>query len=976
MLPTRRAFAVAVIVTISVMADSTSAQPAGSATDQEGVAFFEARIRPVLVKECYSCHSAESKGLKGGLRLDHRAGILTGGDSGPALVPGKPEESLILEALRQQEGLAMPPKGKLPERVIDDFSRWITIGAPDPRTNSKTTASTPKPSIDLEAGRKHWAYQPIKNHHPPLVSNTTRDDHGPLNSIDAFLLHRLQARELQPNPEADPRTLARRAYFDLLGRPPTPEEIDDYLADDSRTPAAFEALVDRLLASPQFGERWGRHWLDVARFAESLTLRGFILKEAWRYRDYVIESFNHDRPFRQFVVEQLAGDLLPATSLDDQRRQAIAVTFLTLGNTNLEEQDKKQLEMDVVDEQLDTLGKAFLAQTIGCARCHDHKFDPIPTRDYYALAGILKNTQLLEHANVSKWIESPLPMPPERELAAKLHEQKVAALEAQIKQQRTRSKSFAEQLVNKEAKILAAADLPGVVVDDAQATRVGAWKESNFSGSFIGVGYIHDDNSGKGEKTLTFAPELPRATTYEVWLAYSPGKSRASNVSVTIFSADGEKTTTVDMKAAPRIAGRFLSLGRHRFERNGQGFVLVSNEGTSGHVTADAVVFLPADQLAQAANTGAERVNSKAKEKSVVAKSKSADTTDSLERLEADLKTLKAQGARREMVMAVKESAKISDTQVHIRGSVHTLGEPAPRGVLRVATWGQPPTMPSDHSGRLELAEWMVDSRANPLTARVIVNRVWHWLFGEGLVRTTDNFGTTGETPSHPELLDALAARFVALGWSTKSLIREIMLSHAYRQSSADQTAALASDPENRLLWRMNRRRLEAECLRDAMLCASGNLSTELSGANFPDDLAADYGFQASDLRRSVYTPVFRNAMPEIFEVFDFADPSIVVGRRNTSTVAPQALFLMNHPFVSEEAEKTARRLLARTDLTEPSRVDWMYQLILGRPPSAAEQALAIAFVSPATPGRDEPRAAWTALVQSLFASMDFRYRN
>jgi hypothetical protein len=914
--------------------------------DPAGIALFEQKIRPVLVQECYSCHSSQAKKLKGGLRLDSRAGLLTGGDSGPAIAPGKPEESLLLDALKY-DGVEMPPKGKLPDAVVADFERWITMGAPDPRDGQ---AARVKAGIDLDAGRKFWAYQPPRRHEAPDVA----DAGWPRTRLDRFVLARLEARGIHPGPDADRAALARRLSFDLVGLPPSPEEIDAFVDDPS--PDAYERLVERLLASPQFGERWGRHWLDVARFAESLTLRGFVLKQAWRYRDYVIDAFNADMPFDRFLSEQVAGDLLPAATLAETRRQRVATTFLTLGNTNLEDQDKQQLRMDVVDEQIDTIGKALLAQTIGCARCHDHKFDPIPTRDYYALAGIFRNVKTLEHANVSKWLELPLPAEPEQEAALAVHETAVATLESRIKAERGRLKASGNVLalaVGGDGAI-PIRDLPGVVVDDAQARRVGAWTESKAVRPHIGAGYLHDANNGKGEKSLTFQPERLEAGTYEVRLAYAGASNRAPSVPVTVMSADGETTVAVDMKATPPIDGQFIALGKFSFEKNGQGYVLISNEGTTGVVSADAVLFIPVDRLegvAQGSSTPGK------------------DEGAALRALEAELKRLQANGPKRDLVMSVVEEAEIGDTRVHVRGSVHNLGEPAPRGFLQVATVGPLPALPSRESGRRELAAWLT-STANPLTARVIVNRAWHWLFGAGLVRTTDNFGTTGEAPSHPELLDDMAVQFMEDGWSVKALVRRIVLSRAYRLATIDDPRSREVDPENRLVWRGNRRRLDAECIRDTILTVSGQLRLDMGGPTFPANLSADYGFKPTDTRRSVYAPVFRNALPELFEVFDFADPSMVVGRRDVSTVAPQALFLMNHPFVMDQARQAARRLRADPRLDDPARIGRAYRLTLGRPPTVAEQRIARTLVD----GGDED--AWAAFLQVLFASVDFRYVN
>jgi hypothetical protein len=907
----------------------------------QAIEFFEKKIRPVLTEHCHACHSADAeknKKLKGGLQLDTRDGVLKGGDSGPAIVPGKAADSLLVKTLHYAAGeVQMPPKGKLPDPVIADFEKWVNMGAPDPR--GATVGPKKQIGMSIEAGRNFWAYRPVK---APAVPGV-KDNAWPVNDIDRFVLARLEAKGLKPAADADRATLARRVYYDLTGLPPTPDEVDTFVRDTD--PAAYENLVNRLLAAPQFGERWGRHWLDIARYAESVTLRGLVFKEAWRYRDYVIDSFNADVPFESFIQEQIAGDLLPAATADDRRRQLIATAFLALGNTNLEEQDKKQLRMDVVDEQLDVITKGFLGQTVTCARCHDHKFDPIPTRDYYSLAGILRNAKAMEHANVSAWVEVPLPVEPAAEAVLKTHEAAVATLKNRI----TAAKAKAGSKV--ATGVVAIKDVPGIVVDDEHAKKVGDWTHSTHSGSYIGTGYVHDGNAGKGEKTLTFQPETVPPGKYEVRLAYSPGTNRADNVPVHVFSADGEKTVSVDMKKNPPLEGRFVSLGEYRFEKNGLAYVMISNEDTKGHVTADAVVFVRTD--GDVAKGG----------------DKPAGAADSVKALEAELKHLQDSGPKRPMAMSVVEEKAIEDTRVHVRGSVHNLGEPAPRGFLTVATSGSPPTIPKGQSGRKELADWIA-SDANPLTARVMTNRTWHWLFGSGIVRTTDNFGTTGELPSDPELLDHLATTFVKDGWSVKTLVRRIVLSRTYRQSSASDPATVAADPENRLFGRANRRRLEAEAIRDTMLSISGKLDRTRGGSTFPTTLAADYGYKGNSNRRSVYLPVFRNALPEALGVFDFADTSMVTGRRNTSTVAPQALFLMNHPFVLEQSRHAAARLLAETLPDDAGRIVWAYRLALGRGPTDGEKTVALRFLGR---GRD-PKEAWAALFHGLFASADFRY--
>jgi len=917
------------VLTICLVAFGLLACPNLRAADPQAIEFFEKKIRTVLIDHCQKCHSADAEKtnkLKGGLLLDSREGILAGGDSGMAVVTGKPKLSRLIQSLKHDTDLKMPPKGKLPDAVIADFEKWVEMGAPDPRTRTVLRKTM---GMSVEEGRKLWAYrQPMMPPEPNIA-----DKSWPLDPLDRFILAALEAKKRQPAADADREVLIRRIYFDLIGLPPTILEIDAFVAD--RSPKAYETVVDRLLASPEFGERWGRHWLDVARFGESFTLRGLVMKEAWRYRDYVIESFNSDVPFDRFIREQIAGDLLPATTTAERQRNMIATTYLALGNSNLEEQDKKQLRMDVVDEQLDAITKGFLGQTVTCARCHDHKFDPIPTRDYYALAGILRNAKTLETANVSKWIEMPIAVTPAEEANFKQHDVAVAALQLQIQREKVKSPSA----VATAKGAIPVKSIIGIVVDDAAAKKVGEWQLSTHSGTYIGAGYLHDQDKDKGEKTLTFQPELPANGRYEIRLAYSEGTNRADAVPVTVFSADGEKTIAVNMKKLPPIDGRFVSLGTYKFEKAGQSFVIVSNEGTKGHVTPDAVTFISAE----------------------VVETKIPATGNALAQLEAKLKQLQNSGPKRAMTMTVIEEATIEDAKVHVRGSVHTLGDVAPRGFLQVATYGEPPTIGKSQSGRKELADWLA-AKSNPLTARVIVNRTWHWLFGSGIVRTVDNFGTTGEAPSHPELLDRLALDFMAEGWSIKKLVRRIVLSRTYRQSSTKTDA----DTENLTFGRAKRRRLDAECIRDAMLQIGGTLDRKRGGISFPATLAADYSYKNEDMRRSVYSPVFRNALPELLELFDFADPSTVTGRRNISTVAPQALFMLNHPFAIERAKEAAERFRVVEGSIE-QKITIAYRTILGRRPTDGESRIAVEYLKN---HNDE----WAMFVQALFASSEFRY--
>lgn len=760
-----------------------------SLLDEETV-FFETKIRPLLAAHCYECHRVDK--MQANLRLDLAEGWLKGGDSGPAVLPGNADESLLVRAVRYgDDQLQMPPDGKLPDEAIATFEEWVRRGARGGDRGTLNQSAHGWTPVEIEAARSFWAYRPLQQALPTVGEG--EHSHHP---IDRFVENGLRENGLSPNPRASRQTLIRRLTFDLHGLPPTPAEIEQFVRDEA--PDAYTRLVDRLLASPRYSEHWGRHWLDLVRYAESLTLRGFILPQAWRYRDYVIRRFADDQPYDEFLREQLAGDLLPPTDeagrpvdwMSRQERQ-IATTFWALGNTNLEEQDKRQLDMDVVDEQLDVLGRAILGQTLQCARCHDHKFDPIPTRDYYALAGILRNTQLLDHANVSQWKEVNLPLS-ERDEA-----------------EYARRQSLLDQV---EAELL--------------VLQVTNWDP--------------------------------------------------------------------------------LRLVVRRADRD---------------------------------------------------------------RMKADL-------ASRPKSLSLVERADVADVAIHVRGSVHTLGETVPRGFLQVIGSLRVPAPSAMQSGRRELAEWIV-SPQQPLTPRVYANRVWCWLVGQGLVRSVDQFGMTGQPPTHPELLDHLATYFLDHDWSTQRLIRYIVQSETYQRSSDGNELAMQIDPENRWLWRMNRRRLEAEAIRDTLRMVGACLSLERGGSTIKPGISADYGYVVQGDRRSVYLPVLRNALPSVFTAFDFADPSMVVGQRQTSPSVSQALFLMNDPLVRECAQNAARRLIRETPHAQDAdRLERAGLIVLGRSLSADEREILQDVQREQVRLGLDAESSWTEIFQLLFASVDFRYRD
>lgn len=856
------------------------------------------------------------------------------------------------------DGISLDGVGRRP--VIGFALVWalmVLIGGVESFSGSKLTEAV--------AGTNHWAYQKVRNQPPPKP----RDVDWVRSPIDAFILHGLEQRGLVPAPDSDRQTLCRRIYFDLTGLPPTPEQLAEF-AGDTRVDA-LDRLVDRLLASPRFGEHWGRHWLDVSRYAESVTLRGLIFKEAWRYRNYVIEMFNEDQPFDEFVRDQIAGDLIHRTNLKARQRGLVATTFLMLGNTNLEEQDKKQLEMDFVDEQLDVIGKAFLGQTLGCARCHDHKFDPIPTRDYYAMAGILKGVDAFRHDNVSLWAEFPLPLEPELEARLRSHEAEVARVEGEIKRLKQRHDSGGA------SGAAASTSVAGVLVDSAQARRVGDWMLSQAQKPFFGDGYLHDRDAGKGEKTLTFQPELPAPGRYEVRLAYTAGANRADRVPITVFHADGETVVYVNQQQPPGVDGRFVPLGIYRFEASGFSHVLVSNDGTRGHVIADAVQFVSVD-----ATSPPSKLVQTGGEARILGTGAPDAAASEIKTLEAKLRQLKASGLRRPMVMAARDGTNIQDIAVHRRGSVHSLGEVIPRGVLSVVP-ARPAFVPgASESGRRELAEWLTSSE-NPLTSRVLANRIWHWLMGEGLVRSVDQFGTTGDSPSHRELLDWLALRLSGRdelpegserGWSLKRLVRDIVTSRTYRMSSRAGTDAAMIDPENRLWSHANRRRLTAEQLRDSVLVVSGALRLEPNeGPGFPIERTADYDHVSTQPVRSIFLPAFRNAPNEMLTVFDAANPSMVVGRRERSTVVSQALFLLNNEFVREQSVLAAERWMNRGSPSGQSwrrRIESAFESTLGRGPGKDELRWAESLFQ----GKGESVETWADCFHALFGSIGFRY--
>ncbi|MCY2999110.1 MAG: DUF1553 domain-containing protein [Planctomycetota bacterium] len=959
--------------------DATFAQDGPKAIDE----VFEKQVRPLLISKCYECHS-QSTEQNGGLSMDSLEGMLKGGDSGPALIVESPENSLILRAIRYRDPkLLMPPENRMSASEVRILEDWIALGAkasvdfqkiPEgiPQDGKPGALATQRSALGVEQAREHWAYRPLVRSEVPA--------NGQSNPIDAFLARGSESLQVEPSRLVDERTWIRRLAIDLHGMNPSAESIDSALKlfqtnDDSQWDSIRSRLVDEYLASARYGERFARHWMDVVRYAESLTLRGFVFPDVWRYRNYLIEAYNQDRPFDGVIAEQIAGDLMNRQSphgrtIEELQRRLVATTFWAIGDHNYEEQDKKQLEMDAVDEQIEVFGRTFLAQTLGCARCHDHKFDPIPTADYYALAGILKSSVSMDHENVSKWIRQPLPMSDQEQqkfdgLAKRLQEVK-----KELSELKDRKKQG-----NQSATVVSSQEVSGVVVDDRKAKKIGSWKESNSVKVYIDEGYLHDENKDRGSKSVTFDPGSLASGLYTVRMSYAHGENRSSKTQVRVFNADGETLVVVNQKTPPAEDGLWFNLGKYRFEKDGAAFVIVSNEQADGHVIADSVQFMP--DLEDSAKKDSAKKEPQAESKS---SAKNVDQQhESMIKQIAILENLQTEIQKeldlRPMAQTLRPADSPSDIPIHVRGSVHRLGPVVERGFLSCINSHEPELnrrirVQAADNGRLELAQWTI-APENPLTARVYVNRIWYHMMGRGIVPTVDNFGTTGSPPSDPQLLDWLASEFIAQDWSTKWLVQTIATSKAYRRSIAASPDSLEKDPENQVFARGLLRRLDSESLRDSMLQASGELQVGGSvGSTIRPGTKEDYRYEHQADLRSVYLPWFRNALPPLIREFDGANPSFSISERNRSTVATQALAMMNHPWVRQRASALVASLnLPPSDPRDPAQLDEAIESIfrkaLGRNPEATEQPWARSVVE--NGGLEE-------LAHQLLASIDFRY--
>ena len=1085
------------------------------AEDPASVEFFEAKIRPVLVQHCYECHSGESKSVKAGLLLDHRTGLRAGGDSGPAIVVNRSGESLLIAALRY-ESLQMPPRGKLPASVIEDFVRWVDAGAVDPREGTSTSRPA---EIDFATARRFWSFAPPKMPARPAVQNAQ----WPRSAIDYFTLSAMEAKGLRPVQPAGKRELIRRATFDLIGLPPTPEEVAAFLADESSE--AFAKVVDRLLRSPHYGERWGRYWLDVARYAEDQAHTFAVTPNTsgYRYRDWVVAALNADLPYDQFVRFQIAGDLVP---MDEPQRfeQLPALGYFGLGAQYYKNTDAAKAAADELDDRIDTLTRGFLGLTVSCARCHDHKFDPIPQQDYYSLAGVfhssrLQNLPLVPQATVEAYqqgqqqikereeqikqlLAKELPKAREgRVVEVATYMQAVWKLKQLRRQQPSarvaefaKAEKLEEKVFQRWLELLDPQQVDPqqqrqipqlrawfeLLVSDtvnAEAAEQATGKSVERSGAGTDAGQVASAaGTSAAEASAPPATSSLPATVMAVtqrfqnhlqnllkqrdgtltaeeqaaWQAETP-TGNARYVSPVVTKAAPLVEINVDLSGAkelhlvvtdggngascdhadwlePRLVGAggetkltelkwrsaTATYGQIQIDKNVNGQPLRVGgksyaNGLGTHSTSVIVYDLPPGTTQFRAGGGLDnsgtdqggdcgqnatvqfRVYTEtpadlnvgqpdllarflgekgpfAMDAAQAEKQLAAEVQAQLKERRQALESLRqAVPAMYPIAHAISES-NVADMKVFLRGNPANQGEVAPRRFLKVLAGDEPPRF-QQGSGRLELAN-AIASPENPLTARVMVNRIWQHHFGRGLVGTPDNFGTLGELPTHPELLDYLAVRFVESGWSIKAMHRELMLSATYQLSTDRDESNRQIDADNRYLWRMNRRRLDVEAWRDALLAVSGRLDPQLGG---PSTNLAD----AQNVRRTVYAKISRHELDNMLRLFDFPDANITSSTRVETTVPQQQLFVLNSPFMVEQAKSFAARLHREIPDSIPERVKRAFELAYGRPVTEEELRFAEAYLQSADDPvreRENKLSRWERFAQVLLGSNEFMY--
>jgi hypothetical protein len=921
-----------------------------SAYAQAPADFFENKVRPILAENCYDCHTAAEMG---GLRVDSRERLLQGGKSGAAVMPGDPEKSLLIQAVRQTGDLKMPKGGKLKPAEIQALTDWVKMGAPWPESKAAAVQSSPVKVITAEQ-RAFWSFQPLKDPAIPAV----KEKSWAKTNIDHFVLAKLEAKGMKPVGPADRKALIRRVSLDLTGLPPTPEEVDAFAGDKS--PTAYEKVVDRLLASPRYGERWGRHWLDVVRYAED-DVRGLDPKDrgympfqgAYVYRDWVIQAFNNDLSYDRFIKAQLAGDLLDG----QQRDKAVAGTaMLGQGPWWWDQAEPVQGRADERNERIDMVTRGMLGLTVACARCHDHKYDPISQKDYYSLAAVFLNTTYHEYpatspAEMAVW-----------EKQQKVIDDKEEALDDFMEQQ---SDLYAEMLAQKTSKYL-----------------VAAWQVTGEPKKMVAEAAVDQKVDPEMlERWIKFLARPPKHYSYlRDWqdMVKCGGTLEQAqfladdfqNLVLTVAveaAALKEENDIIKAKAGVRKKPRRDSYP-NEFETNDQfcpGCDLELKTMPIERTNLYLDVF-KADQESendQKPDPGLLSLQAWALERHF-----SAEVTEHVATLRAEIDALKKAQVPYPFLHGVGDTKTAQTMHVNVRGNPHTPGDPVPERFLAVLSPPDPKPF-SNGSGRLELADAIV---ANPIAARVIVNRVWRWHFGSGIVDTPDNFGKMGDPPSDPELLDYLAANFVKNGMSIKKLHREILLSSVYQLSTESSAENAEKDGANRLYWRANRQRLDAEAIRDSLLFVSGDLDVKKTGGPSID-------FADDNHRRTVYCKVSRYRLDNFLQVFDYPNPSFTAEQRFTTIVPLQRLYFMNSSFVYKQAETFARRVY--DEANDTARIQKAYRILFGRAPDQAETKAGMDFLQahPDTPGDQvagQPTTAWNEYARVLLSSNEFEFVN
>jgi hypothetical protein len=1033
-----------------------SSGDSGDQSDPIAIEFFEKSVRPILVSRCQGCHGAKTQ--KGGLRLDGRAAVIAGGSTGPAVVPGNPKDSLLVDAINYGEPYQMPPKSKLPEAEIATLTDWVKRGLP---WGVETKADSLSPSAARRSGTsdqlssnafreraRFWSFQPLRRTQPPVLGAGDRDSSR--NPIDRFIHAALVAHGLSPSSEADRRTLIRRVTFDLTGLPPKPAEVTAFLEDTA--PDAYERLVDRLLASPAYGERWARHWLDLVRYAETAGHEfDYDIPSAFRYRDYVIRALNADLPYDRFVTEQIAGDLLdvPRRHVAEGFNESILGTgFYCLGEGTHSPVDVREEQMRRIDNQIDVISKTFLGLTLACARCHDHKFDPIRAKDYYALAGFLRSSRhqqafidprgriasVVKQLNRQKAAITAL-LNDAKRVTSKPIKSQISALLAAIKGSGPVSSlpikgSGRVSLVSSHVRDLLSKTQDEIVFED--------FDRDSFDGWFVTGDAFGASPSHLGDLRLALESGAPRLT------AVKPGQAHSGVISDRLHGVLRSRSFTIESRYIHwRVMGRGgrINVVVDGFEKirdpiyggltrkidggdepqwvtqdvgmwlGHSAYLEICDGGTVDWGGAVSLVddgrgYVAVDEI-RLSNRAAPKLPDRSETRD--ARDPSAVALD-LSRVTADLEQSGQAHVANRLSAAIREAQTVAatlpepiltlaiadgtgeDERVHIRGSHKNLGEVVPRRFLEVLGGADSSTQESG-SGRLELARRMTDPSANPLLPRVLVNRLWKHHFGQGIVKTTDDFGAMGQKPSHPELLDWLASEFIGRGWSIKAIQRLIVTSRAYRMASIPRDDAERIDPTNTYLHRMNVRRLQAEAIRDSLLAVSGELLPLMYGSSVPVHLTTfmdgrgrpgQSGPLDGNGRISLYLNVRRNFLNPMFLAFDAPVPFSTMGRRNVSNVPAQALTLMNDPLVIGRAKAWATRVLSGRERSAGERLAVLYETAFGRPPDEQEARASLAFLNArqidqaglAAADRELEVSAWADLCHVLYNTKEFIFIN